>query len=135
MSGTTSLTRRQGITLVTVGIVLWFLAAMLLRALGPTGIYEGSARIRLYVLVIPGTWPFVLMTARLAGLAPGQALPGLAIVTGTAALLDGIALAWVPQIYGDSAELVAGAGGAILWGAGVGLALALVHDRRQARLQ
>lgn len=126
----TALTGRQLTILVITGAVLWFIAAMLLRVLGPTGIYEGSARVWLYLLVIPGTWPFVALTVRVAGLAVDQKAIALAIVTGTAILIDGVALAWLPWIYGDSVELVAAAGAVILWGAGVALALGLALNKR-----
>ena len=121
---------RQHTILIITGAALWFVAAMLLRVLGPTGIYEGSARVWLYLLVIPGTWPFVALTARVAGLAVDQKAIALAIVTGTATLIDGITLAWLPWIYGDSVDLIAAAGAVILWGAGVALALGLALNKR-----
>ena len=125
-----ALSRRQLTILIITGAALWFIAAMLLRVLGPTGIYEGSARVWLYLLVIPGTWPLVSLTVRVAGLAPDQKAIALAIVTGTATLIDGIALAWLPWIYGDSVDLIAAAGAVILWGAGVALALGLALNKR-----
>ena len=126
----TALTRRQLTILIITAAVLWLIAAMLLRVLGPTRVYEGSARVWLYLLVIPGTWPFVALTARVAGLAVDQKAIALAIVTGTATLIDGIALAWLPWIYGDSVDLIAAAGAVILWGAGVALALGLALNKR-----
>lgn len=85
--------------------------------------------ILLYLLVIPGTWPFVPLTVRVAGIATDQTAIGLTIVTATATLLDGIPLAWLPWIYGNTVALVAAAGAVILWGAGVGLVLGLLHNK------
>ncbi len=130
MTGHTALTNRQLAILAAMGAILWFAAAMLIRVLGPMGIYDGSNRLWLYLLVIPGTLPFVPLVRRSAGLAPTQHGIGMAVGTASATLLDGIALAWFPWIYADTVELVAAAGAVILWGAGVGLVLGLLLDRR-----
>ncbi len=124
LRGNLPLERRQiGLSLL-VGAVLWFVAAMMLQILGPMGIYEGSSRAILYVLIIPGTVPFLLIGFRFARLETHQYFIGTALMDLAAMLLDGIALAWFPALYGGTPTLVAGAGAAILWGAGVALGLA-----------
>jgi hypothetical protein len=128
MSGQ-ALSTAQVIILVVLGAVLWFLAAIMLRALAPLGIYDGSNRVLFYALVIPGTFPFVLIARRLARLAPDQMAIALAIATAAATLLDGIALAWFPALYGSDPVQIAGAGAAILWGAGVGLVMGIAINR------
>jgi glutamate/tyrosine decarboxylase-like PLP-dependent enzyme len=65
----------------------------------------------------------------LARLQAGQMVQAMAMGTGTATVMDGIALAWFPDLYGAGAALHAGAGGTILWGGGVGLLLAFWFDR------
>ena len=105
------------------GAALWFIAAVLLRMLGPMGVYEGFARVLLYALIIPGTLPFILLIVKLTRVARDQIALACAVMTASAALLDGIALAWFPALYGDDVAHVAGAGATILWGAGVALAL------------
>lgn len=112
-----------------LGAVLWFLAAMLLRILGPMGVYDGTAQIILYVLIVPGTVPFVFIIQKLAKLARDQIALGIAVATATAALLDGVALAWFPSLYGTEIEYIAGAGAAILWGAGVVLVLGCLINK------
>lgn len=127
--GNLPLERRQvGLSLL-VGAVLWFVAAMMLLILGPMGIYEGSSRVILYALIIPGTVPFLLIGFRIARLEIHQYFIGTALMDLAAMLLDGVALAWFPALYGGTPELVAGAGAAILWGAGVALALAFFMNR------
>jgi hypothetical protein len=106
-----------------MGAILWFAAALLCGYLGPRGAFEGFNRVILYLAVIPGTVPVVPLMQRFAGLARGQILPGMAFGTGAATLLDGLALAWWPALYGGP-DYVAGAGAVILWGAGVGIMLA-----------
>ena len=115
------LTNGQIIQLVIWGAVLWFTAAMLLRLLGPMGIYEGINQVILYALVVPGTLPFIVAVQRLTKTPREHAGLGIAVATTAAVLLDGIALAWFPFLYGTETHLIAGAGAVILWGAGVGM--------------
>lgn len=129
-TGDMALTARQIAVLAALGAVLWLAAALLLRALGPLGVYEGTARVILYAAIVPGTFPFVLLLVRAAGLRRTQALSGVAMALAAATLLDGLALAWLPSLYGGTPEMVAGAGGTILWGAGVVLVLGALVARR-----
>jgi hypothetical protein len=89
--------------LVVYGFVLWFAAALLVRTIGPMGLLEGSWGILIFLLVIP--------------------------VTATALLLDGVAHAWFPRIYGTDLELIVQGAAAIFWGAGVGLFLAFIMNK------
>lgn len=130
MTDRNALAPRQVLILAAMGAILWFAAAMLIRVIGPIGVFEGTNRLLTYLLVIPGTLPFVFLVRRSAGLAASQHGIAMAIGTTAAALLDGIALAWFPQLYGDTVELVAAAGAVILWGAGVGMALGFILDAR-----
>jgi hypothetical protein len=128
-TGMQTLTSRQTFTMALMGAVLWLAAALLIRALEPLDIFEGSTRVLVYALTIPGTWPFVLLLERLGKLARNQVAMGYAVGTASATLLDGLALAWFPSLYGNSVAHIAGAGAVILWGAGVGLVLALLRNR------
>jgi len=124
-----NLTAKQLFVFVLYGVAGWLTAALLLRVLGPTGIYEGGLRVLVYALIIPGTVPVVWLVGKLAAARPGQLYPGFALSSGIATLCDGVALAWFPTLYGASVDLHAGAGGTILWGVGVGIVLALVMDK------
>ncbi len=126
-----SMSQTQIVALIIIGAAVWFLAAMFLRLLGPNGIFEGVNRVILYALIVPGTVPFVILTQRLVRLHRSQIATGYTIATTAAMLLDGIALAWFPALYGGNAEMVAGSGAAILWGAGVGLVLAFWWNRAE----
>lgn len=118
----TRLTPRNAMMMVVFGAVLWFGAAMLLRTLVPMGALTAEWRMITYGLIIPGTFPFVWLAQRITG----AALPAVAVATAAATLLDGVALGWFPTLYGTD-PLAAAA--AILWGGGVGLALAWLIDR------
>ena len=124
-----ALTHRQVWIAALNGAVLWLAAALLLRWLGPMGIHDGAARVILYALVVPGTYPFNLLIKAIARLERGQMVQALALGTAVATLLDGIALAWFPTLYGIGIEMHMGAATVILWGAGVGILLAFWMDR------
>ena len=123
------LTLRQIAILSSLGALLWLVAALLLRWLEPMGIYEGAARIWLYLAIVPGTLPFVWLLIRAAGLHRSQALAGVATALTVAVLLDGVALAWFPALYGPDAAALAGAGATLLWGAGIFLVLGAAVGR------
>ncbi|QQS11007.1 MAG: hypothetical protein IPK81_15470 [Rhodospirillales bacterium] len=115
--------------LAALGVAFWLAGALTCRVLGPMGVYEGLARIVLYALVVPGTVPLILVARRAAKLEPDRIALGVAVMTAVATLLDGVALAWFPALYGADLPQVAGAGAVILWGGGVGLALGCVMNR------
>lgn len=123
------MTRRQMIACFVLGVVLWFVAAMLLKVLGPMGIHDGNARFLLYALIIPGTVPFVFLIRWMAGLSRAQTGLGAAFTTASALVLDGIAVAWFPALYGAADSLVLGASAAILWGGGVAILLGFLFSR------
>lgn len=123
------LTAVQISILAVYGAVLWFLAAMLVRTIGPMGALDGISGIIVYALVIPGTVPAIIAARPLAKLRRDQTVTGISIVTATALLLDGVAHAWFPVIYGTDPALIVKGAAAIFWGAGVGLVLALIMNK------
>lgn len=125
---TRPLATKQLIILALYGVMLWFLAAILVRTIGPMGALDGSARIITYALVIPGTVPAIWIGRALAGLTRDQTATALMVITATALLLDGIAHAWFPSLYGSDPVLRVRGAAIIFWGAGVGLVLGLIMN-------
>ena len=121
-----SLSVTQIAILIGFGATLWFGAALLIPAIEPMGALRYPGVILFYVLLIPGTWPFILLARKAATLAREQTLLTVAIPTATASLLDANALIWSPTLYGANPP---GAGAAILWGVGVTLVLGVVMNR------
>jgi hypothetical protein len=115
---------RQTLVAAILGVILWYAAAVLLSVLMPMGVLAGAARVRTYLLIVPGTLPFVLLMWRATGVARDQLGMAMAVGTTAAMFLDGIALAWFPGLYGGEPN-VAAAGAVILWGAAVGQFLAM----------
>ena len=119
------ISRSQYAILAAYGALLWFLAAMLVRVLAPMGALEGNARLLTltYALVIPGTIPAILIGLKITSVTRSNFVLAVAMMTAAAGLLDGIALAWFPALYGDNVVHVLAGAAVILWGAGVALAL------------
>jgi hypothetical protein len=126
---TPSLTQKQIVISVVYGALLWFIAAMLVRYIGPMDAFSGTALLITYALVIPGTVPFLLIGQRLMGLGKGQLASSVMITTTTALLLDGIALNFFRGLYGSDPVVVMAGAALIFWGAGVGLVLGMVMGR------
>jgi hypothetical protein len=123
------LTTGQTVLLGLIGAVLWLLAAIILRIIAPLGALEGSTRALTYALVIPGTVPFIFITRTLVRLRADQTAIGIAVVTATALLIDGIVVAWFPAVYGGELAQVKACAATILWGAGVGMALSFIVNK------
>lgn len=124
-----ALSRKQMSVLLVYGAVLWFLAAVLVRTITPMGAMDGFAVFTTFALIVPGTLPAIWLARRIAQLTPGQ-LPGaILVVTATALLLDGLAFAIVPSLYGNDPQLIIKSAAAIFWGAGVGLMLSQLLER------
>jgi hypothetical protein len=130
MTEPASLTPRQTGILITFGVTGWFAAALLIRFLEPFGALQGTARILTYLLIIPGSVPLVWIGQAIARHTRVQRGLAATIFTTTALLLDGLAVAWIPWLYGVSTEHVLAGAAAILWGAGVAITLGFVMGRR-----
>jgi hypothetical protein len=124
------LTTRQTLLVALMGVILWFVAAMLIRVMAPMGVFEGTARVWLYLLVIPGTVPFVPLIAWFAGLPRDKIAIGVAVSAAAATFCDGVALAWFPTLYASTVDHVAAAGAVILWGVGVVVAIGCWFNRQ-----
>ena len=126
-----SLSPKQIIIAAIIGAILWFCAAMLMRAVVKMDFYEGMGVAIVYALTIPGTIPFVILLRKLAGLGQDQIAIGYTVATAVALMLDGSAFAFFPALYADNPADGLQAPAAILWGAGVGLVLAIIMNRAE----
>lgn len=130
MTETASLTPRQTGILIVFGAIGWFAAALLIRFLEPFHVFDGMARVWTYLLIIPGSVPLVWIGQSMTRHTKGQRGVAASVFTATALLLDGLAVAWSPSLYGSSTEHVLVGAAAILWGAGVLITLGFVMSRR-----
>jgi hypothetical protein len=122
-------TTYQTVILALYGAVLWFLAAMIVRFVGPMGAFDGAMMFVTFALVIPGTVPAIWIARKIASFRRDQTAIGVTVITATALLLDGVAHAWFSGLYGSDPALRVSAASTIFWGAGVGLVLGLLMNQ------
>lgn len=111
---------------VGYGLALWLGAIFLVRAMGPMGALSGWGLVISFALLVPGTLPAVLLTQRVMGPTKDQLLLGVTIISTIALLLAGLCFSFWPWIYGSNMKHVVAASGFMLWGGGIGFALAFV---------
>lgn len=111
---------------VGYGLALWLGALFLVRALGPIGAFSGWGLVLSFVALIPGTLPAVLLTKSVMGPFKDQLLMGVTIISTIALLMAAIGFSFFPWLYGSDMKQVLAASGFMMWGGGMGFALALV---------
>jgi hypothetical protein len=121
-----SLTSTKIAILVAFSTVVWFLAAMFIRFIGPTGIFQGVQVVVLYLVTIPATMPLNARSRKLARLPKRQMVSVIAVTSATATMLDGVAMSQFPQLYGSDPAIIAGGAAWLLWAIGVAGVLSLV---------
>ncbi len=116
---------------IILGVIFWLMAALTVRFIGPM-VFSPDSFVLLgaYLAAIPITYGFVFIALRVLRLAMADILLPAVIMTATATLLDGMALAWFSQLYADTSTTAHAGAAWILWGAGVGLVIALIHGSR-----
>lgn len=111
---------------VSYGFALWIGAILLIRAIGPMGAFSGIGLLLSFMAVIPITLPAVLLTKRVMGPSRGNMLVGVTIISTIALLMAGICFSFFPNLYAVDTPTLLAASGFMLWGGGVGFALALL---------
>lgn len=125
---TNLLSSKQLLVVISLGVFFWFVFAMVIRFGSELGILGGTIGAATFLFSIPIAWLLIVGIKAIAGLVTGQIFAGLGISTATAGLCDGIALTWMPSLYGNESSSALLGAGYILWGAGVILILAYVMD-------
>ena len=115
-----------------LGVVFWFIAAMIIHYVGARAFSAGNPYLPLvFVLAIPLTLLSMYLTTLIGGVHFRQLVEPVVIMTFTAAMLDGVALAWFRFLYSVSFDVALHGAAWILWGAGLGLLFAYLLHRPQ----
>jgi hypothetical protein len=120
----------QIVILTVFSTVVWFLAAMFIRFVGPMGVFHGYKVIALYALTIPATAPLNARSRKLVRAPKSQMVTVIAVTSAVATMLDGVAMSQFPALYGAD-PAITGAGAAwLLWAIGVAGVLSLITAAR-----
>lgn len=113
---------RRLAALAALGIAFWFLAALVVRVLGPYVFTEGNPyRWLMFALSVPLSYVFMYTARWLVRLQRAELASAMAIMTLVATLCDGTALTCCHTLYGATHEIALYGAAVILWGAGVGM--------------
>ena len=118
-------------TWVLIGVVFWFVAAMMVRFMG-TVVFDPKSinMVLLFALSFPFGFACVRLIGFILGLRGAAFLPAVVVMTMIATLLDGIAFTWT-SLYGLPIESMVYGAAWILWGVGCILLFALLDLREQ----
>lgn len=114
---------------VSIGVVFWFVAAMMVRLMG-TAVFntQSLSMVLLFALSFPFGFGALRLIGWMVGLRGAAMLPAVVVMTMTATLLDGIAFTWT-RLYGLPLESRVYGAAWILWGVGCILLFALLDSR------
>jgi hypothetical protein len=125
-----TLQAKQIVILAAFSTFVWFLAALFIRFVGPTGVFHGDRAIALYALTIPATVPLNARSRKLVRAPKSQMVIVIAVTSAVATMLDGMAMSQFPALYGAD-PAITGAGAAwLLWAIGVAGVLSLITAAR-----
>lgn len=122
----TTITTFQILLLVIFGAALWFALLPVLGSIGRLEPADGWVVELVYALIVPAAFMAIRTGRQLAQLTRAQIVPGVVVMSATAAALHAVGLTWFRRLYGVDP---AGAGAVILWGVAVALVLALIIGR------
>jgi hypothetical protein len=117
---------------VLIGVVFWFVAAMMIRLMGTTVLDPKSINmVVLFVLSFPFGFASMRLIGSIVGLHGAAFLPAVLVMSMTAVFLDAIAFTWT-DLYGLPAESRIYGAAWILWGLGCIFLFALLDSREKA---
>ena len=103
--------------LIMLGVFFWFLAAMAIRFFGPSLLVRGSlAPVFVFLATVPLTWGLLRLAMAMGRVRGAAVLPALAVMSLVAMMLDGVAITWVPELYGVALDKMGMAAAWLLWG-------------------
>ena len=116
---------------VLIGVVFWFVAAMMVRFMG-TVVFDPKSinMVLLFALSFPVGFASTRLIGFLVKLRGAAFLPAVVVMTMVATFLDGIAFTWT-SLYGLPAESMVYGAAWILWGVGCILLFAFLDSREQ----
>ncbi|WP_310413606.1 hypothetical protein [Chamaesiphon sp. OTE_8_metabat_110] len=117
---------------IGLGVLAWLIGVFFIRFAGTMFFVEGSLwLVGLYLLTIPVVGLTIESVARIGKLSRLKTLMAIVIFNFTATLLDAVAIAWLPSIYGLPAPANLLAAAWLLWFVGISLYLSFMMARSE----
>ena len=86
--------------LVPFALVLWLLAWSIIHFRGPHGVFAGTHALVIYALIVPLTVVINRLHLIIARLPATEMVDAIAITLAVATTIDGVCIAFYPQVYG-----------------------------------
>lgn len=103
--------------LTLLGVFFWFLAAMAIRFFGPSLLVRGGLpSMFVFLATVPLAWGLLRLAMAMGRVRGAAVLPALAVMSLVAMMLDGVAITWVPELYGVAPDAMGMAAAWLLWG-------------------
>ena len=102
-------------TFVVIGALFWAFGAVAIDWLGPVFFDGGAMQVLFLLLNFALAGVSLLLFARLTGRTRHSMLVPTAIMAMPALLMDGLAVSFVPELYGDTDAQLRAAGGLLLF--------------------
>ncbi|CAN0557604.1 unnamed protein product [Ectocarpus sp. 12 AP-2014] len=118
-------------TFALIGAILWFIAAMIIQFF-PDMFLGGTTGMILFLVSIPGTWITVYLLMKVTGLPRAHIFSATCVGVVTAMFLDGVAITWVPQLYGGTGDHLANGAAWLLFGVALFMTCAALIGRQKA---
>ncbi len=121
----TALTMRRILIIAAYSLIVWFCVAMFIRFGGAAGQFTGWNGIWTYAATVVFTPPLNRLTRIIAGMRPQNMVSVSAVALTVTTSLEGVAMKWLPQIYGGDPAVIRDGAVWLLWAVGVGLGFAV----------
>jgi hypothetical protein len=116
---------------VLLGIIFWFSGVLFVRLGGAVLFVKGDLWLLvLFALALPISWVFVKVTEVIGRVSGLELLRAVVLESIAATIIDGTVLTWFQPIYSDDRSTLLAIAAWLLWGAGMGLAVAYWESQR-----
>jgi hypothetical protein len=131
MTPSPALSPSQFLRVSALALLLWITGAVMIRVLIPFEVFAGGVlTVLIFAVGIAINLPTIWLIQRLGGLRREQTVYGMALGSAVAIICDGVAITWVPWLYGGITPDLHRAGAWLLWTSGFGLLGAFIAERR-----
>jgi hypothetical protein len=105
----------QLVALIGLAVGFWFNGVILIRLITSHALWGGAGSATIFALSLPIATLSIVGVGKLLKLTREQLAPGIILIVAVVTLLHGIALTWIPSIYGTEGESLLFASSWLIW--------------------